>query len=35
MEFNPLDLQEYQKKYKQVKISYLDRKLEELKQDVA
>ncbi|MDQ3021953.1 MAG: IS110 family transposase [Bacteroidota bacterium] len=30
-EFNPVDLKEYQKQYKAAKISYLERKLEELK----
>lgn len=34
-EFNPLDLQQYQKKYKQAKIAYLERKLMQLKQDAA
>lgn len=34
-EFNPLDLKEYQQKYKQAKIAYLERKLTELKQQVA
>lgn len=34
-EFNPLSLKDYQQKYKQVKIAYLERKLNELKQDVA
>jgi transposase len=34
-EFNPLDLREYQHKYKMAKISYLERKLNDLKKDVA
>ncbi|WP_121357295.1 hypothetical protein [Flavisolibacter nicotianae] len=34
-EFNPVDLQEYQTKYKQAKIALLERKLFELKQQVA
>jgi transposase len=34
-EFNPLDLKEYQQKYKMAKISYLERKLNDLKKDVA
>jgi hypothetical protein len=34
-EFNPLDLEKYQQKYKQAKIAYLERKLKELKQQVA
>ena len=34
-EFNPLDLKEYQQKYKQAKIAYLERKLIDLKKDVA
>ena len=34
-EFNPLDLREYQQKYKMAKISYLERKLHDLKKDVA
>ncbi|HVU98502.1 MAG TPA: IS110 family transposase [Puia sp.] len=34
-EFNPLDLKEYQQKYRQAKISYLERKLLDLKKDVA
>jgi transposase len=34
-EFNPLDLKEYQHKYRQAKISYLERKLHDLKKDVA
>ena len=34
-EFNPLDLKEYQQKYKMAKISYLERKLHDLKKDVA
>jgi transposase len=35
LEFNPLDLEKYQQKYKQAKIAYLERKLNELKQQVA
>lgn len=35
IEFNPPDLQSYQQKYKQAKITYLERKLNELKKDVA
>jgi transposase len=34
-EFKPLDLEKYQQKYKQAKIAYLERKLKELKQQVA
>jgi hypothetical protein len=34
-EFNPVDLQEYQLKYKQAKIAYLERKLAELKPQFA
>jgi transposase len=34
-EFKPLDLEKYQQKYKQAKIAYLERKLNELKQQVA
>ena len=34
-EFKPLDLEKYQQKYKQAKITYLERKLSELKQQVA
>ena len=34
-EFNPLDLEQYQQKYKQARIAYLERKLSELKQQVA
>jgi transposase len=34
-EFSPVDLQEYQSKYRQVKIAYLERKLSELKQHAA
>jgi transposase len=34
-EFNPVDLQEYQSKYKQAKIAHLERKLSELKQHAA
>jgi transposase len=35
VEFNPLDLQAYQQKYKKAKIAYLERKLNELKREVA
>jgi transposase len=35
VEFNPLDLQEYQSKYRTAKIKYLERKLGELKREVA
>ncbi|MGI8952259.1 MAG: transposase [Chitinophagaceae bacterium] len=34
-EFNPLDLHEYQQKYKMAKITYLERKLNDLKKEVA
>lgn len=34
-EFKPLDLEKYQQKYKQAKIAYLEKKLNELKQQVA
>ncbi len=34
-EFSPLELTAYQQKYKQAKITYLERKLNELKKDVA
>ncbi len=34
-EFNPLDLHQYQQKYKLAKINYLERKLNDLKQEVA
>ena len=34
-EFSPVDLQEYQSKYKQAKIAQLERKRSELKQHVA
>jgi len=34
-EFNPLSLKDYQLKYKQAKIAYLERNLRELKQEVA
>jgi transposase len=34
-EFNPLDLKNYQQKYKLVRISYLERKLHDLKKEVA
>ncbi len=34
-EFNPVDLEQYQQKYKQAKIKYLERKLNELKVQVA
>jgi transposase len=32
---NPIDLQIYQQKYKQEKIAYLERKLSELKKQIA
>jgi len=35
VEFKPLDLQDYQSKYKQAKIAYLERKLELLKNQAA
>jgi transposase len=35
VEFNPLDLHIYQQKYKQAKITYLERKLHDLKREVA
>jgi len=34
-EFKPLDLEQYQQKYKQAKIAYLERKLSELKMPAA
>jgi transposase len=34
-EFKPLDLEKYQHKYKQAKIAYLEKKLNELKQQIA
>jgi transposase len=34
-EFNPVQLEQYQQKYKQAKIAYLERKLSQLKNDVA
>jgi transposase len=34
-EFSPVELDAYQKKYKQVKIMYLERRLYELKKEVA
>ncbi|RYF88847.1 MAG: hypothetical protein EOO03_07415 [Chitinophagaceae bacterium] len=34
-EFNPLNLKDYQQKYKQAKIAFLERKLSELKQHAA
>jgi transposase len=34
-EFNPLDLYSYQQKYKLAKITYLERKLNDLKKEVA
>lgn len=34
-EFNPLDLKDYQQKYKRAKIAYLERKLSQLQRDVA
>ncbi|MEX2591216.1 MAG: hypothetical protein WD426_00485 [Anditalea sp.] len=33
--FNPMNLGDYQQKYRQAKIAYLERKLTELKRDVA
>jgi hypothetical protein len=33
-EFNLLDLKDYQQKYKQAKIAYLERKLSQLQRDV-
>ncbi|MBD0288653.1 MAG: hypothetical protein ICV79_25010, partial [Flavisolibacter sp.] len=35
VEFNPLDLKTYQQKYKLAKIAYLERKLRDLKKEVA
>jgi len=35
VEFNPPELQVYQQQYKQAKITYLERKLNELKKEVA
>ena len=35
VEFKPLDLKDYQSKYKQAKIAYLERKLELLKNQAA
>jgi transposase len=35
VEFNPLDLHDYQLKYRMAKITYLERKLNDLKKDVA
>lgn len=35
LEFNPLDLHDYQKRYRLAKITYLERKLSELKKEVA
>jgi transposase len=35
VEFNPLDLREYQQKYKRAKIAYLERKLQDLRKEVA
>jgi transposase len=34
-EFNPIELEAYQQKYKQAKIAFLERKLSQLKKDVA
>ena len=34
-EFNPVELEQYQQKYKQAKIAYLERKLSQLKNDAA
>ncbi len=34
-EFQPVDLNSYQQKYKQAKITYLERKLNDLKKEVA
>jgi transposase len=34
-EFNPVNLQEYQQKYKRAKIAYLERKLSQLQREVA
>jgi transposase len=34
-EFNPIELEQYQQKYKQAKIAYLERKLSQLKNDAA
>jgi transposase len=34
-EFNPVDLKDYQQKYKQAKIAYLERKLSQLQREVA
>ena len=34
-EFNPVDLEKYQLKYKQTKIAYLEKKLNELKKQIA
>jgi hypothetical protein len=34
-EFNPLDLKDYQQKYKRAKIAYLERKLNQLQREVA
>lgn len=35
VEFNPVDLEQYRKKYKQAKIAYPGRKLNELKMEEA
>jgi transposase len=35
VEFNPSDLKTYQQKYKQAKITYLERKLDDLKRELA
>jgi hypothetical protein len=34
-EFSPVNLKDYQQKYKQAKIAFLERKLSELKRQVA
>jgi len=34
-EFNPIELEAYQQKYKRAKIAFLERKLSQLKKDVA
>jgi hypothetical protein len=34
-EFNPVELETYRQKYKQAKIAYLERKLSQLKTEVA
>ena len=35
VEFNPLDLKAYQQKYKLAKMAYLERKLHDLKKEIA